>query len=252
MRSDHRAFDHEGQRNAVAGFRRDEVDSATRRASPRPRRGRRPRSNGGRRHSSIAGWRPAGRSSCRANRPRPFGTVRATPAGRGDLGGSLVTVHWATTSLPIDAPQRDCFAAFAGDEPLSIVRGAETQRHRFVNQIQRRSASGALRRCDDFVGELRRGFERIDFDLQFADALQAGRRAADGPHFADRQVHSRDPPQPAVEQVHAADFLLGGGAVGRAVDHARQPDLGKAGIELVQHALHFAHGHGIERQQRRP
>ena len=96
---------------------------------------------------------------------------------------------------------------------------------------------------------MRRRFNRVDFDLHFGDGVDARRGAADRAFFADGQVYPRNAVELAVEEVDAADLLLRGGAVGRAVDVAGKTDLGVVRVELVEDALNLTNGDRVECQQ---
>ena len=119
------------------------------------------------------------------------------------------------------------------------------------HQIARRNVPGFDRRRDGRVRKLWSRFDGLDFDLQLGHGVQARRGTADRALLANGQVQPRDSPQAPVEQVHAANFLFGGGAVGRAVHDTHQPHFREAGVEFFQHALHFANSDRIERQQGR-
>ena len=77
------------------------------------------------------------------------------------------------------------------------------------------------------VVEVSRFFDRRDVDLYLGHGIEAGRSAADRAVLADREVQPRDAVQPPIEEIHAANFLLRGGAVGRAVNDAGEPNLGE-------------------------
>ena len=98
--------------------------------------------------------------------------------------------------------------------------------------------------------QVRRRLERLDVHPQLGDAVEAGRRTADRALLLDGQVEAGDALELAIEEVHAADFHLGGRAVDGADDRAGDADQREVAVELVEDVFDLGGGDAIHREDR--